>query len=226
VTDDALHREFLIKTFVQLLHLDFERARLQCPLDENLEPLDVHRLRQKIHRASLHRLHRRIDAAVGGHHDDGRLVRERQGLVDDLEAAFAGHAEIGDDHVELLRIHQVEALIGARGDRHVVIVLQRLLQPLTGVLLVVDDQNTRHHAAMKPPGSGPVNGKRDGMAHLNRFSIRAAPSLHRRKPRSRARVFPENTWATGQRGTPLARTRRKQSCHGSIQFRVPPLGSR
>ena len=96
---------FSSSALVQLLHLDLERLGLERALDEHLQPLDVDRLGEKIDRAALHRLDGGLDVAVRGHHHDRGPVRQRERLVDDLEAGFARHAEIGEDDVERLRVH-------------------------------------------------------------------------------------------------------------------------
>jgi len=135
-----------------LLHFDLERAGFQRTLDENFKPLDVDGLREEIDRAALHRFDGRFDVAVGGHHQNRRPVRERQRFVDDLEAGFPGHAQVGDDHIERLRVHEVERLVGIGRDRDVVVVDQRLLQTFPGMLLVVDDQDARDHGIRKERG--------------------------------------------------------------------------
>ncbi len=101
VADDARKGKLFIEALVQLLDLDFERFGLERALDKNLEALDIDRLGEKIDRAALHRLDCILDVAIGRHHDDRGLVRQREGLVDDLQAGFARHAQVGDDNVEL-----------------------------------------------------------------------------------------------------------------------------
>ena len=57
----------------------------------------VERLRQKIHRASLHRPHGRFDAAAAAdEHDRPAVGRARQRLLQ-LEAAQARHGKVHDD---------------------------------------------------------------------------------------------------------------------------------
>ncbi len=144
--DDDIEIEFFVESLVQLLHLDLERPGLERTLDEDFKALDVDGLCEKIDGAALHRLDGRIDVAVGGHHEDGWALRERQGLVDHLEAGFAGHPQVGENDIEGLRVEQVERLVSARGDRDVVIFRKRLLKSLAGVFLVVDDEDAGHHA--------------------------------------------------------------------------------
>ena len=159
MTHDPLETEAVVQPFVQLLHLHLEGLRLERPRDENLQLLQVHRLGEEIERAALHRLHRRFDAAVRRHHDHHRLARQGEGLVDDLEAGFARHAQVGDDHVVFLRLHEIEGLVGAGRHRDVVVFFQCLLQTLAGVLLVVDDQDAGGHGAIDATASPLVNGK-------------------------------------------------------------------
>jgi hypothetical protein len=87
-------------------------------------------------------------------------------LWDDLEAGLAGHAQVGEDDVEGLRIEEIEGLIGAGRDGHIITVREGLLESFAGVFLVIDDENGRHHGfihaaattAVKPrEGAGATN---------------------------------------------------------------------
>ncbi len=75
VAHDSLDVELFVQAFVQLLDLDLERLALQRALHKDLQALDIHGLGQKVDCTTLHRLHRRIDVAVCGHHDHSGLVR-------------------------------------------------------------------------------------------------------------------------------------------------------
>ena len=147
MADDLLEAEFFVEPLVELLHLDLQRLALERALDEEFEALDVDGLGEKVDRAAFHRLHGGFDVAVGGHHDDGGPAGQGERLVDDLEAGFSRHAQIGDDRVVRLRLHEVERLVGVGGDGHVVTLGERLLEAFARVLLVVDNEDTRDHGA-------------------------------------------------------------------------------
>jgi hypothetical protein len=174
MSEDALNAEFLVQTLVELLDLDLQCLVLERPLHEDLEPLDVHGLGQKIDRAPLHRLDRRINISIRRHHDDGRPVGHRERLVDHLQSTLAtGHAQVGQDDVEFLRLHQVERLIRIAGHRHVVALLQGLLQAFAGVLLVVYDQYARDHGLIhtRPMTDGQARRRRSRITHRRRQSL-------------------------------------------------------
>ena len=116
ISHDLLKAEPVIQTRVQLFHLNLERLRLQCALDQDFQLLQVHGLCQKIERSAFHCLHRGFNVPVGGHHDDDRPARQGKRLVDDLESRFSRHAQVSDNHIVLLRLHQIERFIRTARD--------------------------------------------------------------------------------------------------------------
>jgi hypothetical protein len=179
--DDAFDAEFLIEALVQLLHFHLERFGFQRALDQDFQPLDVHRLGQEIDSAAFHRFDRGVDISIRRHHENGGALRQRERLVDHLETGLSRHAQIGQHDIERLRIQKVERLIGTRGDRHIVTVRQSLLKALTSVFFVVDDQYGRHHA---------------------RIHTSTGPAV---KPAETARRPPKAFWSRGRRAAPAAR---------------------
>ena len=73
------------------------------------------------------------------------LLGSARALSITLRPDFPGIRRSVRIDVEGLRVHQVERLVGARGHAHVVVLRQRLLQALAGVLLVVDDEDAGGH---------------------------------------------------------------------------------
>ena len=69
--------------------------------DQRERVVDVERLRQVLERAALERRHRAVEVRVRGH-DDHRHVRiALLDLVEQREARFARHADVGDQHLRL-----------------------------------------------------------------------------------------------------------------------------
>ena len=76
------------------------------------------------------------------------MVRQGERFIDHFQAGFSGHAEIGQHDVKFLCFEKVESFVDATGHRHVVVVFQRLLQTFAGMLLVINDEDTRNHGAI------------------------------------------------------------------------------
>ena len=83
-----------------------------------------------------------LDGAVGGHDQDLDLGRDRLGGLEQVLAGHAGHAQVGDHHLDRMQAQDLERLLPALGDAHVHVLLgQHLLQGVEDAGLVVDDKD-------------------------------------------------------------------------------------
>ena len=89
-----------------------QRALGDRAAHEDHELVELERLGQVVIRAVADRLDRRIDRAVRGHHDHLGLGLRGADRVEQREAIELGHAQIGDDDIDVAGGHGLE-----RGDR-------------------------------------------------------------------------------------------------------------
>ena len=100
--------------------------------------------------AELDGLDRAVDVGRRRGHDD---LDEREVLANDLqqvEAAEAGLLHVGEEHVDVLAVHQRQAGLGGRGAKHAVIAAQGLGEALAGLVVSIDDEHglaARRHSA-------------------------------------------------------------------------------
>ena len=126
-------------------------------LDQRHGVVDVERLGQVLEGAALVGSHRAIQVGVRGH-DDHRQARVLLAdLREHVQAAEAGHADVGDDHIRLLAgeagQHAVSAVEALRGHAFL---LQGLFQDPADGAVVVDDPDVfaSAHADVAPCSSG------------------------------------------------------------------------
>src|SRR5437667_242165 len=94
---------------------------------------------------------RGLRGAVGRDHDDRQVGVEAPGVLENLHAADAVHAEVGDDDVEAPGLDLPERLLAAGRRLDVVALLGE--QPLQGEqhrLLVVDHEDAALHLSSSP----------------------------------------------------------------------------
>ena len=154
--EDAIHLDaradhvcklpLLVELLLKCTVLQSELAGGKRAFHEQAEPIEIHRLGEKVVRAVSHRLHGGLDRPVTGENNH----RERGIRLDDptqeLLARNAGHLEVCDDEVDLLLFEHLECLLTVLREQHVVTVeLDRLAQPGTDILLIVDDHDIKLH---------------------------------------------------------------------------------
>ena len=95
-----------------------------------------------VERPGLHGLHRRIDAAKGGHQDHRRLRADLTNLTQKLHSGPTRHANVRDDGVVLPLSEPLDGLVGAAGGlRDVPLVLEERDHHLSHGLIIVHNQN-------------------------------------------------------------------------------------
>ena len=113
-----------------------------CALNQHLQPINVHRLGHKVVGAALHCLHRCIHAAIGGHHDADRRLRQLLDLFHQLHAVFAAESQISDQDIRRLGFQSCKRAGNVRGRVDFVVVLQGVSESIAGILLVIYDQES------------------------------------------------------------------------------------
>ena len=133
-------------------HLAAHLVALAQPAEQELEPIDVHRLGEEVEGALADRLHRLLDGAEAGEHDEADPGIAPAHLAQQGEAAGAGgHHEIGDHGVRPPGVEQLRGLRHAGGDADLVPpLLQIVAQALGRGAVVVHDHDSKRHRAFHP----------------------------------------------------------------------------
>ena len=103
-----------------LLRLGRMRRRGEGVVHGAEEPRLVEGLDQEVEGAGAHRLHRAVDRAVGGDHDDPRVRRVAAERLQQLEAVAVGKLQVEQHHVRAHRLALRPRLGQAEGADHVV----------------------------------------------------------------------------------------------------------
>ena len=140
LAQDLFQREFLLHLLLQRDILVLDRPTLQRPLDQNLQRIDVQRLRYKIIGTPLHCLHRRIHRAIGSHHDTDRRLAHLQRLIDHLHSIVGTKPQVRDQHIHVLVLEQLHRLRLVAGHINIKFVLKGQPQTIPGILLIINDQ--------------------------------------------------------------------------------------
>ena len=101
--DDAVVIELGVALAQQVAQAGARPLILEGAAGQHQQLVDLERLLQVVARAELHRLDGALDAAVRGHHDDGRPLRFRRDggeVADHVEAGAIRHQEVDDQQVE------------------------------------------------------------------------------------------------------------------------------
>ena len=67
--------------------------------------------------------------------------RHFQRAIDQGHSIFAAETQVGEKHIDLLAIHYIDRACNIRSDVHIVIILKQTSQPVTSVLLVINNEN-------------------------------------------------------------------------------------
>ena len=119
-----------------------ELARLQRLGDDLPDFVLVERLGDEVERAALERLDGGVDRAVGRDDDHGQIGVFVEGALEERHPVDLRHLEVGDDEVDVVLPHQVEALLAVFRGQDVVSVPRELgRQDPPQIRLVVDDED-------------------------------------------------------------------------------------
>jgi hypothetical protein len=97
-----------VETLLERLVLRDERAALQCLAHHPDQLRALERLREEVGGAVLHRLHRFLDRAEGGQHDEVHLGRHGLRPRQQLEPGQARHPEVRQDEVDAAGLQALE----------------------------------------------------------------------------------------------------------------------
>src|SRR5690606_14613879 len=121
-------------------------AELECGLDQLSQRADVERLRNEIECTELERSYRRFDVAMRGDDGDRRVRFVILNPLDEREAVAVRQAHVGEAQIEVCRTELANRARQRIRDDHIEIhSLQRDLQELSNVRLVVDDEGAGRH---------------------------------------------------------------------------------
>jgi len=84
----------------------------QNPVQDQPQLFEIEGLGDVVVGALLHRLHRRLDAGIAGHHDHHRLRTAPLDLFQNLQPAQSRQPEIEQHHVDAGRIQHPEGVLG------------------------------------------------------------------------------------------------------------------
>ena len=97
--DHAIDTELTLNLRPELLVFPAGVAFAERAFDENFEPVDVHRLRNKIVSSALHRLHGGIHRSIGSHHDADRRVCLFHNPLDERHAIITAEPQVGEHDI-------------------------------------------------------------------------------------------------------------------------------
>ena len=146
---------------LELLVLARELARIEGPLHEEGEVVEVDRLRQEIEGAVPHGLDRVLDGAVAREDDDGEARVAARDLLEELAARERRHAEVGDDEIDIAPLDRPEPFRPVGGCAHPVAVeAEGFRESLPDVLLVVHDEYGETHQVLSSLAALSLKGMR------------------------------------------------------------------
>ena len=133
--------------------------------DEQQQVIGIDGLGQEVHRPFLHRRDRVLDAAVGGHDDDGDVGVDLLGGAEHAEAVPLGQAQIGQHDRRLLVLQQPHGLgLIARFEDDMILPLQRVPEHRAQRVLVLDDENLGGQRSQ--PGGTPARRASSSMSAI------------------------------------------------------------
>jgi hypothetical protein len=131
----------------------FQPLELDCPAQHQLDLGHLERLHQVVLGPEPHRLDRRSDAAVRGHHHDRQMRVLDLDPAHQIDAVHPGQPLVGQDEIEVVHAEAGERLFAASdGEDLVARHLERPLQRAHEDLVVLDDQDVVLHG--RPPVRG------------------------------------------------------------------------
>ena len=134
----AARRELLLQQDV----LRHEAALLERAIDHQQKMVGVDRLREKVERAFLHRRHRVLNAAVGGHHDDRQLGIQFLRRTQHAKAIAFRQPQIGEHESGPILMHRLQRFALIPGlDHGVPLALDGQLEHRSERVFVFDEQN-------------------------------------------------------------------------------------
>ena len=142
-------------------------AALQDALEGARQHGAVDRLQQVVGRAELHGVDGGLHVADARDHDDVLLRAQLLDALHELGAVHARHHEVGQHHVEVAALEEVQRLFASRsGDDLVALLGQEVFEEDPEVELVIDGEDAR--LGHRPPESTPSHRPDGRLASLSR----------------------------------------------------------
>jgi hypothetical protein len=146
VADDAGHRPGRGQGLTQPPHLAAGPAVLDRARDRQLDLIGIERLGHEVPRAGAQRRDRGGDVGLTGDHDDRHVGVAGAHALAQLDARQAGHAHVGDDHVDVILGQRGERGLGAIDEAGAVAAAdQQGLEQLALVSIIFDDEHPGCH---------------------------------------------------------------------------------
>src|SRR5205085_4191222 len=144
-----------VEARLQIGVLALEAAVLERAGDTHQCLFEREGLLDEVVRAQPRGLHRRLDRAVAGDHDDRRLRTHAPELGQGLEAIHPGHPDVEEDDVGRLVGDEAHGRFAGAGRAHAIaLVLQHRAQRALNGRLVVDDEDVLARHAQASTGAG------------------------------------------------------------------------
>ena len=157
LADDILQPVPLVELLAQRLVFDLERLVPQGAGNPQFQLVDLHPpLGDVVVGPPFHRFDRHFLRTIGGHQDADRRAGKGFGPRDQFHAVFVGQAQVGQQHVQMFFLQQLDRRRRVFGNIDVVAVLQRRAQAVAGRFLVIDDEQRRFNHASAPPTAAVV----------------------------------------------------------------------
>ena len=139
-SDHALERVLTLDLGAEFLVLPVRVAFADSPFDQDLEPVDIHRLCHKIINPALHGLHGGVHRTIGGHHDADRGIRASGDLLHKFHAVPCAQPEVGQKNIRADAIEGFQRAIDIGCHINLEFLLEGMPQPVAGVFLIINNQ--------------------------------------------------------------------------------------
>jgi len=154
LADDVAQRHGIRDEFAQLLVLAAEGAVFDSPVHDHEQLVLVERLGEVVGGAFLHGGDGGLDSRVGRHHDDLDFGPDAAGAAEQFEAVHLGHAQVGQQQVEGLRLERGEGILARRTGAHFIAAgLENIDEDVALNRVVFRDEDSGTHVAFPCRGS-------------------------------------------------------------------------
>jgi hypothetical protein len=136
-------RHLLLEPLAEVGLLDLAVAPADCGEDRPGEAGEVDRLGEVIHRPALHAQGGGGGIVRAGQHQDHDPGHQLEHLGNQIDGVPAGHADVQQDHVELLPLQQPDRFPGGGSHADLVALLREVLaKAVPDRLVIINDENS------------------------------------------------------------------------------------
>ena len=108
LADDVLEAMLRLELLSQVLVLGAQLLPLERVLDDEVDFVELERLRDVVVGSQLHGLYRGLGRGHRGNHDDCGIRGKVLGGSEDLKPIHLRHAQVGDDRIEGLAAYRLD----------------------------------------------------------------------------------------------------------------------